>query len=223
MLKDIDDRELPLLDHLIELRNRLIYSVAALFVGFLVCYFFAQQIYVFLTQPLADICLDTAEGEASACTRMIYTALTEVFFTYLKIAFFAGAFITFPFIAYASTWLGRELLGTHGRLSAKKILNESADASMQVWHNFTAMFGHGTPHWDRLGSFYHDIYQPYMVGGLILGIIAAVVAHYLTVPVIRAYHRRRARKLAKRIERIRSVGTPPAKPQAGPRPDDPPP
>ncbi|MCB2054273.1 MAG: twin-arginine translocase subunit TatC [Geminicoccaceae bacterium] len=104
MLKDIDDRELPLLDHLIELRNRLIYSVAALFVGFLVCYFFAQQIYVFLTQPLADICLDTAEGEASACTRMIYTALTEVFFTYLKIAFFAGAFITFPFIA-SQLWL----------------------------------------------------------------------------------------------------------------------
>lgn len=139
------------------------------------------------------------------------------------LATFVGNPITFPFIAYASTWLGRELLGTHGRLSAKKILNESADASMQVWHNFTAMFGHGTPHWDRLGSFYHDIYQPYMVGGLILGIIAAVVAHYLTVPVIRAYHRRRARKLAKRIERIRSVGTPPAKPQAGPRPDDPPP
>lgn len=139
------------------------------------------------------------------------------------LATFVGNPITFPFIAYASTWLGRELLGTHGRLSAKKILNKSADASMQVWHNFTAMFGHGTPHWDRLGSFYHDIYQPYMVGGLILGIIAAVVAHYLTVPVIRAYHRRRARKLAKRIERIRSVGTPPAKPQAGPRPDDPPP
>lgn len=139
------------------------------------------------------------------------------------LATFVGNPITFPFIAYASTWLGRELLGTHGRLSAKKILNESADASMQVWHNVTAMFGHGTPHWDRLGSFYHDIYQPYMVGGLILGIIAAVVAHYLTVPVIRAYHRRRARKLAKRIERIRSVGTPPAKPQAGPRPDDPPP
>ena len=137
------------------------------------------------------------------------------------LATFVGNPITFPFIAYASTWLGRELLGTHGRLSAKKILNESADASMQVWHNFTAMFGHGTPHWDRLGSFYHDIYQPYMVGGLILGIIAAVVAHYLTVPVIRAYHRRRARKLAKRIERIRSVGTPSAKPQAGPPPDDP--
>ena len=100
MLKDIDDRELPLLDHLIELRNRLMYSCGAVLIGFLICYFFAQEIYVFLTRPLADICLEgAAAGEQGACTRMIYTALTEVFFTYLKIAFFAGLFITFPFIA----------------------------------------------------------------------------------------------------------------------------
>ncbi|MEZ5846357.1 MAG: twin-arginine translocase subunit TatC [Geminicoccaceae bacterium] len=105
MLKDIDDRELPLLDHLIELRNRLMYSAGAVLIGFLVCYFFAEDIYVFLTRPLADICLEgAAAGEQGACTRMIYTALTEVFFTYLKIAFFAGLFITFPFIA-SQLWL----------------------------------------------------------------------------------------------------------------------
>lgn len=137
------------------------------------------------------------------------------------LATFVGNPVTFPFIAFASTWLGREILGSHGRLSAKKILNESADATMQVWHNFSAMFGHGTAHWDRLGSFYHDIYQPYMVGGLILGTIAGAVALYLTVPVIRAYHRRRARKLAKRIERIRNAGTPSGTPPVNPPPDDP--
>ena len=105
MLKDIDDRELPLLDHLIELRNRLMYSAGAILLGFLVCYFFAEDIYVFLTRPLADICLEgAADGNEGACTRMIYTALTEVFFTYLKIAFFAGLFITFPFVA-AQLWL----------------------------------------------------------------------------------------------------------------------
>lgn len=124
------------------------------------------------------------------------------------LATFVGNPVTFPFIAYASTKLGREILGTHGRLSAKKIFNEFADASMQVWHNISAMFGPDTAHWDRLNSFFHDIYLPYMVGGAILGIIAGVIAHYLTVPVIRAYHRRRARKLAARIERIRSAGTP---------------
>jgi len=93
VIKDIDDREMPLLDHLIELRNRLMYAVAAVLLGFLVSYFFAEEIYRFLMQPLADI----YEGEMGR--RMIYTGLTEAFFTYLKVAFFAGLFITFPFVA----------------------------------------------------------------------------------------------------------------------------
>lgn len=98
MLKDIDDREMPLLDHLVELRNRLMYSAAALLIGFLVCYFFAEHIYAFLVRPLARI----YEGQTGR--RMIYTGLAEAFFTYLKVAFFAGAFITFPFIA-SQLWL----------------------------------------------------------------------------------------------------------------------
>lgn len=105
MIKDIDDREMPLLDHLIELRNRLMYACGAIFLGFLVCYFFAEEIYKFLAQPLADICMaNSAAGATGACSRMIVTGLTEVFFTYLKIAFWAGAFITFPFVA-AQLWL----------------------------------------------------------------------------------------------------------------------
>ncbi|MDX6751772.1 twin-arginine translocase subunit TatC [Geminicoccaceae bacterium 1502E] len=84
---------MPLLEHLIELRNRLAYACIALVAGFLVCYFFAEDIYGFLVRPLANI----YEGQTGR--RMIYTGLTEAFFTYLKVAFFAGAFITFPFIA----------------------------------------------------------------------------------------------------------------------------
>ncbi len=105
VLKDIDDREMPLLDHLIELRNRLVYSAAAILIGFVVCYFFADEIYRFLTRPLAQICLqNTGPDQHPLCTRMIYTGLTEAFFTYLKVAFFAGAFLTFPFVA-AQLWL----------------------------------------------------------------------------------------------------------------------
>jgi sec-independent protein translocase protein TatC len=98
ILKDLDDRQMPLLDHLIELRNRLMYSCIAIFLGFLGCYFFAEHIYAFLVQPLADI----YEGQTGR--RMIYTGLAEAFFTYLKVSFWAGAFLTFPFVA-TQLWL----------------------------------------------------------------------------------------------------------------------
>ncbi len=84
---------MPLLDHLIELRNRLIYAVVALLVGFLICYYFADNIFAFLVRPLADV----YEGQEGR--RMIFTGLTETFFTYVKVAFWAGAFISFPVIA----------------------------------------------------------------------------------------------------------------------------
>ncbi|SDE14770.1 hypothetical protein SAMN05421538_104155 [Paracoccus isoporae] len=138
------------------------------------------------------------------------------------LATFVGNPITFPFIAYASTWLGRLILGAEGNLSPRMILNEFADASTQIWHNLRAMFGPQEVHWDRLASFFHDIFLPYLTGGLILGTLAGIAAHYLTVPVIRAYHRRRARLLSKRIERMRDassgVARPPPRPAARPAP-----
>lgn len=100
LLKDIDDREMPLLDHLVELRNRIMYAVIALVLGFVVCWFFAEPIYRFLVRPLADI----YESLGYHDRRMIYTGLAEAFFTYLKVAFFAGAFLTFPFVA-AQLWM----------------------------------------------------------------------------------------------------------------------
>src|SRR5918997_649233 len=93
----LDDSKMPLLDHLIELRTRLMYSVLAVFAAFLVCYYFSPQIYAFLVRPLANLLGN--EGR-----RMIYTGLAEAFFTYVKVAFWAGAFLTFPFVA-AQLWL----------------------------------------------------------------------------------------------------------------------
>ncbi|WBU62929.1 DUF2062 domain-containing protein [Paracoccus aerodenitrificans] len=120
---------------------------------------------------------------------------------------FVGNPITFPFIAYGSTWLGREILGLHGDMSPKMIFNEFADATAQIWQNIEAVFGPEKTHWDRLESFFQDIFLPYLVGGVILGTIAGVAMHYLTVPLIRAYHRRRARLLARRVERLRTAAT----------------
>ncbi len=98
LIKDLDDRQMPLLDHLIELRNRLMYSAAAILVGFAICYFFSEHIYAFLVKPLANL----YQGQTGR--RMIYTGLTEAFLTYVKVAFWAGTFLTFPFVA-TQLWL----------------------------------------------------------------------------------------------------------------------
>jgi sec-independent protein translocase protein TatC len=95
----VDAHKMPLLDHLIELRTRLLKSVVALVVAFLICFYFAEPIYGFLTEPLAAILRERRDDP-----RMIFTALTEVFFTYVKVAFFAGAFISCP-IFLTQIWL----------------------------------------------------------------------------------------------------------------------
>lgn len=97
-----DDKKMPLLDHLIELRQRLLYCVIALLAVFVVCFYFAQPIFAYLAQPLADVMLE--HGVAEHQRRLIFTALTEVFFTYVKVAFFAAAFICFP-VFLTQLWL----------------------------------------------------------------------------------------------------------------------
>ena len=96
----IDDKPMPLIDHLIELRSRLIWSVGAFIIAFAVCYYFSRQIYGFLARPLAEILHQQGGGER----RMIFTALYEAFFTYLKVAFFGAVFFSFPVWA-TQLWL----------------------------------------------------------------------------------------------------------------------
>jgi len=95
-----DDREaeleagrMPLLDHLIELRNRLMWAIGAIMVAFLVCYQFKTRIFAFLVHPLAVI----FQGQTGR--HLIYTGLTEAFFTYVKVSFWAAICIAFPIIA----------------------------------------------------------------------------------------------------------------------------
>lgn len=88
---DPDINKMPLMEHLIELRKRLLISSVAFILAFIFCYYFSREIYGFLEKPLADILATHGSNR-----RMIYTAPTEAFFTYLQVSAFASAFICFP-------------------------------------------------------------------------------------------------------------------------------
>ncbi len=78
--------------HLIELRKRLLWVFGAMGLGTLICYIFVEPIYGFLVAPLAQVMDD------HSTQRLIYTGLTEAFFTYIKVSFFAGIFLTAPIL-----------------------------------------------------------------------------------------------------------------------------
>ncbi len=91
-MREIDDSRAPLMDHLIELRRRLIWASGALLLSFVVCFYFAGEIFAFLVQPLIHA-FGPGEG------KLVYTKLYEAFFTEIRVAFFAAFFLAFPVIA----------------------------------------------------------------------------------------------------------------------------
>jgi len=117
---DIEASRAPLLDHLIELRKRLIVCVSALFVGFIVCFAFSRQIYVFLLHPFEvgagllaaqksghhgpfDLLLALTgfkEVPHAVGLKLVFTAPLEFFFTKLKLAGFGALVLTFPILAW---------------------------------------------------------------------------------------------------------------------------
>ncbi|HEY5831448.1 MAG: twin-arginine translocase subunit TatC [Hyphomicrobiaceae bacterium] len=90
---EIEASKAPLMDHLIELRQRLIYALIGIGIGFIICFAFATQIYNVLVWPY-----QVARG-AGQKIEMIYTAPHEFFFTKLKLALFGAVFLAFPIIA----------------------------------------------------------------------------------------------------------------------------
>ena len=91
---EIEASKAPLMDHLIELRQRMIYALMGIGVGFIICFAFATSIYNLLVLPYV-----WARGESQKI-EMIYTAPHEFFFTKLKLALFGAVFLAFPIIAY---------------------------------------------------------------------------------------------------------------------------
>ena len=88
-MKDIDDTKQPLLEHLIELRKRLLLCLATLVITFFFCFYFAKDIFAVLVQPL----LRAGQG------KLIYTDIFEAFFTQVKVALWAALMLSFPVLA----------------------------------------------------------------------------------------------------------------------------
>jgi sec-independent protein translocase protein TatC len=95
---ELESSKAPLLEHLVELRTRLIHSIVAFLICFIICFFFARQIFDFLTAPLSH----ALAGQPNR--QMIFTAVYEQFFTYMKVGMFGAICLAFPYMA-AQLWL----------------------------------------------------------------------------------------------------------------------
>ena len=92
MINDIDQTQAPLLDHLLELRSRLVRVIVAMALAFCVCFYFAEQIMGILIVPLA-------RAFPQGTGKLIYTKLYGAFFVEIKVALFASVLVSFPIIA----------------------------------------------------------------------------------------------------------------------------
>ena len=117
------------------------------------------------------------------------------------LATFFGNPLTFPFIAAISLELGQWMLGAPNVGPLPDVFAEFGRASAELWHNINAMFNSDVAHWDRLGRFFWRIMWPYTAGGIVPGVITAVICYMLARPAVAAYQRRRVSKLKKRYEK----------------------
>lgn len=97
MSGDIEDKPQPLIEHLMELRKRLIWSIGAFFIAFIACFIFAKHIFNYLVFPY-KLAVNWAHLDVEKA-QLIYTAPQEFFFTQVKVAMFGGLVIAFPIIA----------------------------------------------------------------------------------------------------------------------------
>lgn len=121
------------------------------------------------------------------------------------LATFFGNPLTFPLIAELSISLGSRFMDLPVGMHLPQIVDAFGQAMGDLWHNFKAMFTDEIAHWGGLHRFFHRVFLPYLVGGIIPGISAGMIAYGLSRPVIHAYQRRRIKKLKERYEKRMAV------------------
>lgn len=117
-------------------------------------------------------------------------------------ATFFGNPLTYLPIGVVSLKTGHFLLGTEFEPNMN-IGRRFAGAWRDLKDNFYSMFTDDVAHWDRLSGFYDEVFFPYMIGGLIPGVIVATTIYYISAPVIAAYQNRRKGRIKAKLEEIR--------------------
>lgn len=123
------------------------------------------------------------------------------------LATFFGNPLTYIPIAVAALKTGHWLLGTEFEVADQRLDEKFADAWADLWHNFMSMFNDDMADWHGLSVFYDEVFYPYMIGGIIPGIITASVCYYLAVPVIRFYQNRRKGRIKEKLSNLRKKKT----------------
>ncbi len=164
----------------------------------------------------------TPETVARGIWAGVFTAFTPFYGLHFVIAFilarllsgnllaallgtFFGNPLTYVPIGVICLKTGHYLLGTEFREGEHlSFAHKFADAGSDLWFNFWAISSEEVADWGGLSRFFDEVLWPYMIGGIVPGIIAATVCYYLTVPLVRAYQKRRAARIQKKITKARA-------------------
>lgn len=104
--------------------------------------------------------------------------------------------LSFPLISASSLWLGRWMLGRNSDGSDFEAITAAfADAFNSVWGTMKSWFGYGPSMWDGLINFFDDVFLPYLIGGILPGLLLGVLIYVVLGPIVAAYQERRRRKI----------------------------
>jgi len=116
---------------------------------------------------------------------------------------FFGNPVTFPIIAWLSLRLGNWLLGTeYVEGDTGNLVSKFSGAAGELWHNFMTLFNDRAPHWDGLLRFYEQVFLPYLIGGILPGLLVATIAYYVSLPLISAYQNRRRLAIKRKLDSL---------------------
>lgn len=121
------------------------------------------------------------------------------------LATFVGNPITFPFIAATSYRTGLWLMGRGSETNVwRRVTDEFGQMFSTLWTNFKALFFGGGESWEPVGRVFYEVFLPYLIGGILPGLVFAAIFYWLSRPMIEAYQKRRKGILMRKFQQLRA-------------------